>query len=315
MKISERYFTFPILNYIINDKYIVIQKENNAIEIIATESFKKICDFEIKEEILINNMQFHPKYYNILSVSCNNFEVYLFDINNSKIDLKVTFICNKSDNIIQTDFNPVYDSYLATLFIKGIKIWNINKYYYIYYIKFEDITERKMKWSENGEYLIYNKNDTIIEIFCLQKGIVEFCFDLYMPDNFYMLKNKSLLLILDNNISLYNITNKKEIWNATNKFVIKNSFYDYNKSLLFLFSLNSLSLYDIKRQQYLYESKINEYKKYFILNNTEGNKDNIFSKIVTYSKKHLKFKTIDFISKTYFFLLKDIIFFFQKMGK
>ena len=304
IKKSENDFKFPFIDYIINDKYIVLVVQMNEIEIMLAESFKKLCNFEIKGELFIIHMQFHPKYDNILSISCSNHRVYLFDINNSKIDLKVTFICNKSENIIQTNFNPIYDTYLATLFYKRIKIWNINKYYYKYNIEFDKRAERVMKWSECGKYLIYNKNNNIIEIFSLTKGIVEYFFDSSLTDC-YLLKNKNLLIIKDFNIILYDINNKKEILNTTNNFFNKKSIYDYNKSLLLLFNNDSFSLYDIKRNKFLYESKVNEYSEYFFLNMND-NKENIFSKVITYSEKNSKFKIFEFISDIYFNLYKDI---------
>ena len=70
--------------------------------------------------------------------------------------------------------------------------------------------------------------------------------------------------------------------------------------------MNSISLYDIIGQKFLLESKLNEYSKFFVLNMTNGKKDNIFSKIIAYSQKYLKFKTIDFISEKYFSKYKNI---------
>jgi len=64
---------------------------------------------------------------------------------------------------------------LASLFSTNIRIWNMNKYFYIYDIKVVmNNINLKIKWNESGEFLTFYKNKSKIEVFLLKSKSIKY---------------------------------------------------------------------------------------------------------------------------------------------
>ena len=71
-----------ISEYDVNDNFIAISDELDLIEIYSVKSFKKL--FSYKVNLGISNIKFHPKYYNIFSITLNCSRIHLLHINSKK---------------------------------------------------------------------------------------------------------------------------------------------------------------------------------------------------------------------------------------
>ena len=122
----------------------------------------KLCSRQFYAEVI--HFQSHPKYCNVLAVSLTNSNVLLFhiDIDNNKMEEKVKYKNQSHRNIYKTLFSP-YDNgtILASLFYDNISIWDMNSYYYIYNIHFDNKSIRsknlEIKWSKSGKYLVFQR--------------------------------------------------------------------------------------------------------------------------------------------------------------
>ena len=239
--------THQITMYSANDKFIAYQKESYEIEIVSTSTFNILYNEKMNSDI--EDIQFHPKYVNILLITYSNNSIHLYELGKTMED-KFLFKCSPTNKIMKTLFNPNFDYYLSTLFKNEIKIWSINDYYYLYNIKLfiypDTFYKRKMKWTDCGKYLAYHKSLDKIEVFSLEKGFVEFYLNETAKD-FHLIKNNEILCINNakKTIILFNLNDHSKIFiiHLENNILYKDSIYDINTNLIFL--LNEENIYII----------------------------------------------------------------------
>ena len=172
-----------ILNFDANSKIIALEKESDCINVYSMDTKKEICFKQFKE--IIAHFQFHPKYYNVLTVSLENMNVVLLniDIINKKIEEKVIYKSKCHGNIYKTLFSPYKNgTILATLYTQNISIWDMKSYYHIYNINFCNKKNKlslhpDIKWNKSGEYLIFQRYEDIIEVFELSSNTLKYYFE------------------------------------------------------------------------------------------------------------------------------------------
>ena len=287
--------------YDANDKFIVflIMKK---IYIFSFEQSHIIFSTEFYD-LYINDIKFHPIYYNILAITSTS-SVLLYKIEEQNLEKKVEFK-NSSDEMLKTEFNPNFKNILATLSRNTIKIWDKTSYYSLFNINIFDRFRKEIRWSNNGNYLIYNKNISSIEIFCLKNRIIISHLDIKV-DNFYLLEEneKILCLTIENlkNIILFDLKSKNEI------FKIKllyhrpfNSILDRAHSLLYLYDRYKFVIYDIKQGKEVYSLDIQDCMDFYILKDIYNKKD-LFGKFIVYSyelEEKSGFQLYEFYSEQY----------------
>ena len=167
--------------YDANDKFIAFL----ILEKLSIFSFEKshiIFSTEFTG-IDIKDLKFHPIYYNILAITTEK-SVLLYNIEGQNFEKKVEFK-DSSNIMLKTEFNPNYKNILATLSKKAIKIWDKNSYYYLYNINLNGLSSKKIRWSNNGNYLIYKKNVATVEIFSLKNKMITHHLDKVLDDFIY----------------------------------------------------------------------------------------------------------------------------------
>ena len=206
-----------ISEYDVNDNFIAISDELDQIEIYSVKSFKKL--FSYKVNLGISNIKFHPKYYNIFSVTLNCSRIHLFHINikQNLIEKKFEYLCSKENFLQKTIFSSYDDGkYLATILTSDIKIWRTDKYNFINNIKINIDKTRlsifQFRWSDLGNYLIFPKNKRKIEVFSLSSGTIKYDLNSNAND-LYLLENKLLMIIIkDIFIKIWDLNNNNELF-------------------------------------------------------------------------------------------------------
>ena len=291
-----------ILYFDANSKIIALKKESDCINVYSMDTKKEICFKQFKE--IIAHFQFHPKYYNVLTVSLENMNVVLLniDIINKKIEEKVIYKSKCHGNIYKTLFSPYKNgTILATLYTQNISIWDMKSYYHIYNINFgnkknELSLHPDIKWNKSGEYLIFQRYKDIIEVFELSSNTLKYYFENDSIDYFfyeYMDKQEDeqedgniyQLIYFDNkNISIYDIENNKEISKMDcdiNKY--KKSIFDENNYLIYIMDKNKIYIYDLKSGIKEFEYKVNQSVNFYLLKDNSNDKK-LYSKLIIYSK-------------------------------
>ena len=310
-----------------NNDYIAVSTNENRIHIYSLNSLQKLYSYDFKKII---DFQFHPKYNNVIAVSLFESKVILCHINakDNKIEEKVNYQGNKNDYLLKTIFSPYENgNYLASLFYKSIRIWDMKSHDYIYNVNINDIDKRpKAKWSGSGTYLIYRKNKNRLEIFSLElktnkfhldnkevkickKG--EYIHDFYLLEenekiSVLILKYESILLITLTNVEEYNQGMQiNQILNYSSTFSLESN-YDYYNSLLYLFHSDNIILYDIKTKKEKLKYSLNDCEEFFLLNGDNNSK--LISKLIIKINDN-QFKKVSILSK------KDIQFNYQKIDE
>ena len=303
-----------------NNEYIAVSTNENTIHIYSINTMQKLYSHDFKRII---DFQFHPKYNNVIAVSLFDSKVILCHINtkDNKIEEKVTYQGNKNDYLLKTIFSPYENgNYLASLFYNSIRIWDMKSHYYIYNMNINDIDKHpKTKWSESGTYLIYRKNKNRLEIFSIILKTIEFHLDNkevkvckkgeYIHD-FYLLEEKeklSILIIKNESILLITLPDEEQnnqemqinqIINYPSILSVESN-YDYYNSLLYLFYLDNIILFDIKNIKEKFKYSLTDCEEFFLLNGDNNSKliskliikinDNEFKKESIFSRKDIKF--------------------------
>lgn len=291
-----------ISEYDANDNFIAISDELDQIEIYSTKSFKKLYFYKVN--LGISNIKFHPKYYNIFSVTLNCSRIHLFHINikQNLIEKKFEYLCSKENSLERTIFSSYDDGkYLATISTSGIKIWRTDKYNYINNIK-TNIDKTRLsifqyRWSDHGSYLIYPKNKRKIEIFSLSSGAIKYDFNSNANELYLLEKSLLMIIIKDIFIKIWDLQNNKEIFKfkhdaSTN---IKSNYDIFNKQL-YLLDYEKLYIYDMDKKQKVFEKEINDCENFFLLKNRDDN-PNIFSKLIFYNSEKNEFEILSILSK------------------
>ena len=303
-----------ILNFDANSEIIALKKESDCINVYSMDTKKEICFKQFKE--IIAHFQFHPKYYNVLTVSLENMNVVLLniDIINKKIEEKVIYKSKCHGNIYKTLFSPYKNgTILATLYTQNISIWDMKSYYHIYNINFCNKKNKlslhpDIKWNKSGEYLIFQRYKDIIEVFELSSKTLKYYFENDSIDYFFYEKmdekddekedenidiqedeqedgNIYQLIYFDNkNISIYDIENNKEISIMDcdiNKY--KKSIFDENNYLIYIMDKNKIYIYDLKSGIKEFEYKVNQSVNFYLLKDNSNDKK-LYSKLIIYSK-------------------------------
>ena len=209
-----------IVNFDANSKIIYISKGFNLIEIYSMDTKKQLNSIEFKSYVV--HFQSHPKYYNVLGVSLYDLSVLLLqiDIDNNKIETKVTYKTNFYKGIKKTLFCPDNDSsVLASLFFDAINIWDMNSHHYIYNISFDNnmspSSNQDIKWTQTGKYLIFQRYTNLIEVFSLLNKKLLYTFESSSNHYFFSEKDKKIIIFEEGdeeenekgNILVYNIEN------------------------------------------------------------------------------------------------------------
>ena len=265
---------------------------------------KSYITFSIEfTDINIKDLKFHPIYYNILAITSQS-SVLLYNIEEKNFEKKVEFK-DSSNIMLKTEFNPCFKNILATLSQSDIKIWDINNYYYLYNINLNGKLAKKISWSNDGNYLIYKKNVSTIEIFCLKKKMITHHLEKVL-DDFYLLEENGKILCLTikstKNIILFDLKSKNEILTIKLPYYyFTNSILDKTQYLLYIFFPYQLIIYDIKKGKQIYLLEINLCNDFILLKDIY-NKQNLFGKFIVYSSnpgKKSGFKLYEFFSKEY----------------
>ena len=278
-----------ILLYDANSKIIYLSKEYNSIETYSIDTKTKISSKKLFPTII--HFQSHPKYCNILAVSLMNSNVLLFhiDIDNKTIEQKFIYKNQNNGMIIKTIFCP-YGSgtVLASLFYGIINIWDINSYYHIYNIYFDNNIERssnpEIKWSESGEYLIFQRYKSLIEIFSLVSKKIEYSIESKSKHYFLLSKEKKIILYELGNIFIYDITNNKQLYKINCDInLCEKSFLSENNSLFYLLNEDKIFVYDLISKNKIFEYNIKQCKNFVLLK--DNNKEpKLLSKLILYSR-------------------------------
>ena len=277
--ISNIFFSGKPRIYDANDIFIAFLRMEK-LSIFSFEKSHIIFSIEFNEEI--KDLKFHPIYYNILAITSES-SVLLYNIEKENFEKKVEFK-DSSNKMLKTEFNPSFKNILATLSKKAIKIWDKSSYYYLYNINLNDEFENKIRWSNNGNYLIYKKDISIVEIFSLKNKMITHHLDKEL-DDFYLLEENGKILCLTiesfNNIILFDLESKNEIFKTKLPYHYFNSILDKAQSLLYLFNPYQFLIYDIKQGKKIYLLKINKSMDFNILKNIY-NKTPLFGKFIVF---------------------------------
>ena len=284
-KLATSSFTLSNIIYAcdINEKYILVANDINDIEIYSTETFKKLFTYHIYSLSL--HIQFHPLYYNVFSITLNNSTAHLFNIDTktNKPEEKVQYLCSSSNSIIKTIFSPYAEGkYLATLSHSNIKIWNITKYSNLNFIRiYKNINNTNnypMKWSESGEYLIYLKDITKIEVFSIKLNSVKYHLNYEAEDFFFIEKSKQIITLNDDSIIVWDVLKEIKIKNIVYKSNFKQCLIDYSNPYIYFMFNKIISIYDFEKEKQIFVHKIDGYSMFFLLKNTEKSSE-LFSKL------------------------------------
>ena len=286
----------------VNSKFIFLSNKLVNIEIYSIDSFKKLFTYTFNS--VINSIQTHPLYYDIFVVTLSNFTAHVCYINMQKnlIEEKSEYKC--SDNYLtKTIFSPYKNgTYLATISLSDIKIWNINSYYLSYVIlienKLSDESISLIKFSESGKYLIYPKETNKIEIFFLEKKEIIYALKKNVEDAFFLERTKEMILInTDESLSVLDIEKNIEKLKANieiNSF--KQSLYDYDNSIIYILENKALVIYDLKDETKMFEEKLKECGRISLLS-VNNNNAKLFSKLILYCYKSYKIEILSIYSK------------------
>jgi len=267
----------------INEKYILVANDINDIEIYSTETFKKLFTYHIYCVSL--HIQFHPLYYNVFSITLNNSTAHLFNIDiktNKPVD-KIQYLCPISNSIIKTIFSPYSEGkYLATLSHSNIKIWNITKYSNLNIIRlYKNVNNNinyPMKWSESGEYLIYPKDITKIEVFSIKSNSVKYHLNYEAEDFFFVDKSEQIIALNEDSILIWDAKKNLKIKQIVYKSNFKQCLIDYNNPYIYFMFNKMISLYDYEKGNQIFQHKIDSYSKFFLLKSMDKS-PGLFSKL------------------------------------
>ena len=282
----------------INEKYILASNYSYQIEVYSSESFKKLFSHNIYSLAL--HIKFHPLYYNIFSATLSNSNVLLFNIDTktNNLEEKFQYLCSGSNRVIKTIFSPYSKgNFLATLSYENIKIWNITKYSNKNIIGINIIAENAsnypIKWSESGEYLIYQKNEKKIEIFSIKSNSVKYYLNYEANDFYFLEKSEEIITLNDNIIIIWDAKNEKKKYENINIGSFIRTLIDYDKSNIYLMGVNKISIYNFRKGIQILEHKIKKYIKFFLLKNID-NIPGLFSKLLFshFTKKEFELLSI-----------------------
>ena len=241
----------------INEKYILVANDVNDIEIYSTKTFMKLFTYHIFSLSL--HIQFYPLYYNVFSITLNNSTIHLFniDIKTNKPEEKIQYLCSGSNSIIKTIFSPYSEgNYLATLSHSNIKIWNITKYSILNIIRiYKNVNNTynyPMKWSESGEYLIYLKDITKIEVFSIKSHSVKYHLNYEAEDIFFLDKSEQIITLNDDTILIWDAKNNLKIRQIVYKSNFKQCLIDYNNPYIYFMFNKMISLYDYEKRNQIF---------------------------------------------------------------
>ena len=289
-----------VINWDANSKFIIFTNNSKEIEIYSSESFQKLFSYKFCSKVV--HIKFHPNYYDIFVVTLCKSEVYIFYIDSIKkvLTTKVKYYCEDNYGLLKTIFSSYDDGkYLATVSYFDIKIWNIDKYSNIYNINMESnlntLLHFQINWSQYGKYFIYPQRAEKIEVFSLEKKLVEFHLNKKAKSGYFLEKSNEIIILNGKNISIWNLKNNINSLSINHKTNITYSDFDYEKLYLYLYDNEALSIYDLKTKNEIFYHNINEYTDFSLLKNTAKNL-NLFSKIIFFSPDHT-FELLEIISK------------------
>ena len=288
----------------VNKEYLVTANDINQITVYSFNNFSKLFSYNTYSKII--HIQFHPKYFNIFSVTLINRSVHLFFINKKSNTLqdKVKYLCSKDEALYKTIFSPYTgeeigkkESILATITFSDIKIWDIRSYHNIFniHLSWDDsaISNYKIKWSQSGRYLIFHKSDKKIEIFSLDTNAIKYHLDFKAKDFYFLEKTSQLMTLSNKNIIFWDLQN-----NTQNKIIYYNCFFiesifDYNNLYIHYLDEESVyTIYDLNKTKQIFNHDAFDYSRFFILNNKDNN-PRLFSKIIFRGNKDFHILTID----------------------
>ena len=286
----------------VNSKFIFLSKELVNIEIYSIDSFKKLFTYTFNSDIAY--IQAHPLYYDIFVVTLSNYTAHVCYINmqNKLIEEKSEYKCSDK-YLTKTIFSPYKNgTYLATISLSDIKIWNINSYYISYVIflgnKLLNESISLIKFSESGNYLIYPKDNNKIEIFFLEKKEIIYALKKNVEDAFFLEQEKKMILInTDESLSVLDIvTNIEEVKVNIEINSFKQSLYDYDNSIIYILEKKDLVIYDLKDETKIFEEKLKECGRISLLNANNNNDSKLFSKLILYYYNSYNFEILSIYS-------------------
>ena len=289
-----------IIEFDASNNFIAVAVDLDVIDIYSLHTFTMLLSFNIYLGIL--HIKFHPKYSNVFSVTLQNSSVHIYYINTkeNKIEDKCEYLCSKENSLLKTIFSPYDDGKtLATISFSDIKIWRMDNYYFINNIKthlnYNRIVNFQFKWSESGEYLVFPKNNSKIEVYSLSSRSIEYFFDSYANDFYFIEEKKQMIIVTNIFIYLWDLENNKQIFRFKHDNIIKTN-YDNFSSFLYLLDNEKIVIYDFLKKEKIYDKTINYSYNFFLLKNTDNN-SSLLLKLLLYHSQIKQFEVLSIFTK------------------
>ena len=239
-----------------NNKYLVTFS-NNVMDIY---NFRNKFDINLQSSIIndqiITNIDFNPKYPEIMLSSFSNGDIKLWNISESKMDAnkEISIInAHNSSFIGSASFNPAYTNILISSDYKNIKLWDITKYFYSYNISNDGIINN-LKWDTTGEYYGYtsDNNNIIIrkretkEIINIIKGKIK---------NFIFKSNNEILTFYEDTLKKWDLRNTRkplaEVETGYSDVIIYNNTFNH----IYFIKYNDFEIFDTIHFKSIYTKK------------------------------------------------------------
>ena len=280
-----------------NSKYIAATNKNFPKNIFIYSINRKEDNFLIKEkskiscETIIFNYQFHPNYSQILLSSLVSGKVNLWKLDDDENYKLLSNIYAFDSFVYFSKFNPKNDNIFLSCSGEQIKIFDINKYYYIYNSDISDSFNNTLKWRSEFEYS-YIKNNLIITMDYKNNKEKERIEINDIINDFYFMNDYYMIIINNNSIKKYDIRNYSQPINTKEEFFSYN-IYNNDFDFFYLIKNNHFQILDLKEfkivKSYLIDENI---KNPLLLNNNFLNKKNYEIANILYDNDCGKRKTI-----------------------
>ena len=148
----------------------------------------------------------------------------------------------------------------------------MDNYYFINNIKIyldkNRIFNFQFRWSESGEYLVFPKNNSKIEVYSLRSRSIEYYFDSYANDFYFIEEKKRMIIVTNIFIYLWDLENNKQIFQFKHDIIIIKTNYDNFSSFLYLLDNEKIVIYDFLKKEKIYDKTINYSCDFLLLKNT-----------------------------------------------
>ena len=257
-KDEDKYWKYPFKT---NLKYNIRCISNiNTIEIFNIEENKYIYNHNKKYKNI--KIELSPFYYDIfLTVETKEIKIWKILENEIKIQSTICLI-DKDENFIFAKFSPLNEKVIITVSDDySIKIWNLEKIFYIHEIKCINDAIENIIFPPSNESIIGFSNKTDIFIYDIksQKIIYNLQKDIIVYSNF--IDSEKLIIIDKKNIEINNYKTKLQLKKIINNYRYNDKYFQ-NDGLLYILN-EHLLIINLKNNNIL--------KKFENINNDDSN--------------------------------------------